>query len=106
MKSITVQNEVLVILNSSFAQRNWCKYEDEKGDALSNAEKLEEACVNGLIQDLVPEAFSVKTNNRIFLWQVHVGISCVQLELGELPTALEKKFSIDPNNFMPSLFLN
>ena len=106
MKSTTVQNEVLVILKSSFAQRNWCKLEDETGKTLSSEEKFGEACINGFIQDLVPEAFSVKTNNKIFLWQVHVGISCVQLEIGELPAALEKKFSIDPNNFMPSLFLN
>ena len=106
MKQTTVQNEVLVILNSSFAQRNWCKLEDETDKALSSEQKLEEACVNGLIQDLVPEAFTVKTKNKIFLWQVHVGVSFVQLELGELPAALEKKSSIDPNNFMPFLLLN
>jgi hypothetical protein len=106
MNPTTVQNEVLVILNSSFAQRNWCVPEDDVSASLSSEEKLEEACVNGLFQDLIPEAFAAKTNNKIFLWQVHVGVSCVQLELGELPAALEKKFSIDPNNFIPSLLLN
>src|ERR1044072_3755976 len=104
MQTNSIQ-EVLVIMNSSFAQRNWCKLEDETNATLSNEEKLEEACVNGGLQDLIPEAFATKTNNKIFLWQVHVGTSCIQLELGELPTALDKKFSVDPNNFMPSLLL-
>jgi hypothetical protein len=105
MKTNSIQ-EVLVVMNSSFAQRNWCTLEDENNAALSNEDKLGEACLNSLIQDLVPEAFATKTNNKIFLWQVHVGASCVQLELGELPTDLDKKFSVDPNNFMSSLLLN
>ncbi len=66
MKPTTIQKEVLVIMNSSFAQRNWCKLEDETGESLSSEEKLEEACVNGLIQDLIPEAFQQRPTTKYF----------------------------------------
>jgi hypothetical protein len=104
MKTNSTQQEILLMTNSSFAQKQWCKKESDEENSLTPEENMEEVCANGLIQELLPEAFSNK--HKIYLWQMHLGFSFVQLELGELPLAVDKQFSLDPHNFLTTLCLN
>ena len=91
--------------NSSFPQKQWCKKDtDEESKNLTPEENMEEACANGLIQELLPEAFN--RDHKMYLWQMHPGFSFVQLELGEFPLAVDKQFSLDPHNFLTSLCLS
>lgn len=104
MKTNSTQQEILLMTNSSFAQKQWCKNIDEESKNLTPEENMEEVCANGLIQELLPEAFSNK--HKMYLWQMHLGFSFVQLELGEFPLAVDKESSLDPHNFLTSLCLN
>ncbi len=106
MKNYSTQKEVLLIINSSFAYRQWCDNEDRKDTNNTPEENLEEVCANGLIQELLPEVFKVNEDAKIYLWQMHPGFSFLQLELGELPVAFQKEYSLNPHEFLPTMWLN
>lgn len=97
------QQEVLLLTNTSFGHRQWCKKESENRFALQ--ENIEEACANGLIQQMLPEVF-VSTEHKMYLWEMHPGFSFLQLELGEFPMEFDKRFSLDPHNFLSTLLYN
>lgn len=106
MKKKFIQQEVLLITNSSFANRQWCKNGDKTELNFTQEEKLEEACANGLIQELLPEIFNTTDAAKMYLWQMHPGFSFVQLELGELPIAVERDYSLNPHQFLPTIWYN
>ena len=91
--------------NSSFGQRQWSKKESETENNLLSQENMEEACANGLIQELLPEVFN-STKHKLYLWQMHPGFSFLQLELGEFPLVVDKEFSLDPHNFLSTMCFN
>lgn len=103
MKTNSTQQEILLMTNTSFAQRQWCKKDiDEESKNLTPEENMEEVCANGLLRELLPEAFS--NNHKMYLWQMHPGFSFLQLELGEFPLVVEKESSLNPHNFLPTLY--
>ncbi len=106
MKTNSTQQEILLMTKSSFAQKQWCKKEfDDANKNLTPEENIEEACANGLVQELLPEVFN-NNNHKMYLWQMHPGFSFLQLELGELPLAIQKEFSLDPHNFLSTIHYN
>ena len=104
MKTNSTQQEILLMTKGSFAQKQWCKKEHDAERNLTPEENIEEACANGLIQELLPEIFN--SDNKMYLWQMHPGFSFLQLELGELPLAIQKEFSLDPHNFLSTVSYN
>lgn len=105
MKTNSTQQEVLLMTNNSFAERQWCKKDYETADKLTSEENMEEACANGLIQELLPEIFN-SNKGKMYLWQMHPCFSFLQLELGEFPLAIQKEFSLDPHNFLSAIWYN
>ena len=97
MKNNFMQQEVLVMLNSVFAQNQFDKI--NKNRAISKKNRLEEACVSGL-QELLPVVFKSNLQKKMYLWQMHPGTSFVQFEFGEIPATIEKQYSLDPHNFL------
>ncbi|MDQ6756487.1 MAG: hypothetical protein M3004_06090 [Bacteroidota bacterium] len=108
MKTNSTQQEILLITGTSFSARQWCE-KDEEGNQkhLTEKEQLEEACWNGLLQEILPE-ITIQTNvdKKIYLWQVKEAASFIELEFGEAPEEKENYFSIDPYSFMPIQLLS
>ena len=98
MKHKFIQREVLLMMHTSFAKNQF--YEDIAKPTISQEEKLEEACANGLMEELLPEVFKQTELHKLYLWQVYPGFSFLQLELGEVPLPIEKEHSINPHNFL------
>ena len=94
-----MQQEILVILRSSFADRQLDINNEEKDSNLTPEEKLEEAYANGSLKDFLPEVFKNGEPN-VFLWQMHPEFSFLQLELGEAPMEIELRYSITPRYFL------
>ena|ERR1043166_1466494 len=105
MKTSSTQQEILLMTDTSFAQRQWCEKDNENKN-LTQQEQMEEACANGLMQELLPEVFDAPDHKKLYLWQMRPGFSFLQLELGEYPLAFEKELSIDPHNFLPTTWFN
>jgi hypothetical protein len=98
MEKHTTQQEVLLFTGTSFSAGNWSRREDApQNEDRSQQDRLEAACWNGLVQELLPEVFEQPApGKKIFLWQIREGDSFIDLELGEYPVTIDSHFSIDP----------
>ena len=107
MEPKTAQQEVLLNTESQFAHRQWAEI-DSKGTAnLSSREKLEKACWDGLIKDLIPELdITLHTHKKLWLWQIQQTHSFLALDFYEYPVAKDNETSIDPYLFMTNLMRN
>ena len=102
MKNSTHQ-EVLLVTGTTFTSGQLCKRDERTANHLSDKEQLEEACWNGLLQELIPEIFEKNTDTRKFyLWQIREGKTFLELEWGESPEEKDNFFSIDPYDFLES----
>ena len=77
------------------------------GKQFNEREQLKEACWNGLMPELLPEAFNKHEDTRnMFVWEVREEDSFIGLEMGEAPEAIDRFDSIDPYRFFSSLHMN
>ena len=108
MKTNTIQQEILLMTKTTFSSRQWCEKDDTgNSNHLSENEKLEEACWNGLLKELIPEIFGQPFNSKtLSLWEIRKGKSFLDLELGEFPSTKDLHFSIDPYSFLPTKLYN
>jgi hypothetical protein len=94
-----LQQEILLMTGTNFTSRQcWQKNNSEKESSLSGVDELQDACWNGLLKEMLPEI--CEGNKKLFLWQIKENKSCIDIELGELPSPLEAYFSIDPYTFL------
>lgn len=101
MKTNSTQQEILLMTGTTFSTRQWCEKDAGRQNNLTAKEQLEEACWNGLLQEMLPEICEQpEGNKKLFLWQIKEGRSFIELELGETPEEPEKYFSIDPYSFL------
>ena len=100
MKTNYIQQEILLMMGTALSTRQWCEKDPDKQNKLTEKEELEEACWNGLLQEMIPEIYErPEGNKKLFLWQIKEGKSFIELELGEVPEAKDDYFSIDPYSF-------
>jgi hypothetical protein len=103
MKTNYTQQEILLLTGTSFSLQEFSETTDGLNyNHLTEKEKLEVACWNGLLPTMLPEIFQQNAiNKKLYLWEIREGSSFIELELGEIHLELEKQFSIDPYSFMP-----
>ena len=102
METHNTQQEVILVTGTGFTSKQYHERDSLDGSKnLTEREKLQEACWNGLIQEKLPEVFfPAQDNNRVYLWQLKEGNHTLSLELGEFPQAIDSLYSIDPYAFM------
>jgi hypothetical protein len=102
MKTNSTQQEILLMTGTSFSSRQWCEKNDAAQNQFTNKEQLQNACWNGLLQEMLPEICKPTADNKnLYLWQITEGTSFIDLELGEVPGEIEKNYSINPYSFLP-----
>jgi len=103
METTTIQQEILLVTGTSFSTGEFCRTSDGFSyNHLTEKQKLEVACWNGLLPVMLPEIFKQHPSHRkLYLWEIREGSSFIELELGEQYMEFEKEFSIDPYSFMP-----
>jgi len=107
MKTKSTQQEILLFTNTRFSSRQWSeKDEPGKESKLSQKEKLEEACWNGLIWQILPEICERPNDKLLTLWEINVANSFFDLKFSEFPNDIEKEFSVDPYIFLQVQVLN
>jgi hypothetical protein len=107
MKKHTVQQEILLVTNTTLSKRELCEMNATNHKRpLSNTEQMEEACWNGLLNELLPEIMERSGDGKeLFLWHIRTTKSLLQITLSESTVSVEKQFSIDPCFFVPFLLL-
>lgn len=107
MKKDIIEQEILLATTAAFFQRQITENIASSNRQLSHIEKLEEACWNGLLDDMLPEIMERSTSGKsLFGWNLRYNDSFIQIHLSESPEKNEKRFSIDPFLFLPILLLN
>ena|SRR5215831_15452480 len=102
MKTKNIQQEILLFTTSTLAQREWCEKDASNIESFFFFhEKLENACWNGLLYEMVPEV--MQKEGKCFLWQVNAGKFFLSIELGEQRVSLDQIFSIDPYLFKETI---
>lgn len=104
METIFTQQEILLVTGTSFSLREFCETSDGLNyNHLSEKEKLEVACWNGLLPEMLPEIFNkLSLKKPLYLWEIREATSFIELELGEQYIEFEKQFSLDPYSFLPT----
>lgn len=109
MEEKFTQQEILLVTGNGYLSKEWVKKEEtgKDKDNTSNRDKLEEACWNGLLQELLPELFERSDDNqKLPLWSVRATDSFLELELSDYPAAVDPYFSIDPYRCTAILYEN
>lgn len=107
METKSTQQEILLFTNTTFSSRQWMdKGVAEKLNNMTPLEKLEEACWNGLVHEVLPEICETPTDVKMTLWEVNVANSFLDLKFSQFPEYVEKDFSIDPYIFIPVQVMN
>jgi hypothetical protein len=106
MKATSTQQEILLMTGTSFANRqSQDKSDNEKSRNLSEKERLEEACWNGLLKEMLPEVFTeIDKEKELYLWQIKEASSFIELELAEFPEEKDRYLSLDPYVFLSAQF--
>ncbi len=101
MNPNSTQQEILLMLNTSFSSKAWSKANENKKDQrLSQKEKLIEACWNGLAPEMLPECFEDVQDSSITLWGITDANTFIDLEFGPYMQSKEKEYSVNPYTFM------
>jgi hypothetical protein len=103
MKTNSTQQEILLVSAIRFSSREFSVNRDGLNcNHLTEKEKLEVACWNGLLLRMSPAIFEqLSVNKKLYLWKMCEGSLFLELKLGEIYLELEKQFSIDPYSFLP-----
>lgn len=103
----TVQQEILLMTNSSLSKTNLCeKNSAEPRKQFSNAERLEQACWNGMLDEFLPGLVVKAEGKTLFLWEIQTAKNFLHIDLSDQPVCANKQCSIDPYYFLDHLNLN
>jgi len=107
MKTKSLQQEILLLTGTKFSAREWAEKKAEDKNILSPAEKLEDACWNGLLYEMLPGIIEKTSDGKkLTLWNIHQCKSFLGIEMSESTPAIQHQFSIDPYLFSPGLHLS
>ena len=99
-----IQQEIFLFTGTRFSSRQCWQKLNENDRICSEADQLQDACWNGLLQNMLPEI--VEGNKDLYLWQIRENRSGIEIELGELPAEIDPYYSIDPYLFAEDSFMN
>ena len=103
----TVQQEILLMTNSSLSKRNFCETNNaESGKHFSNIERLEQACWNGMLDEFLPGLVMHLEGKTLFLWEIQTAKNFLHIDLCDQIPSPDKECSIDPYIFLNHLQYN
>jgi hypothetical protein len=108
MKTAPIQQEIVLVMNTTLSNKQWTEKDITGGANKGPAtDRMEEACWNGLLDELLPEIIERTPSGKpLYLWQIRMHDAIIDMELSEYPGTIDKEFSIDPHLFLQSGYLN
>jgi hypothetical protein len=102
MKNLFIQHEIIFVTDAGYYQRQLMGITDDPGDPLlSQATKMEKACWNGLINDLVSRIMEHDVfQDPVTLQHTRTTGEILIIELGSNAVTLDISRSIDPVFFL------
>ena len=109
MKQQHIHQELLVFTTTSLSRKVLCETNNnDKNENTSLAEKLEQACWDGLLHEMFPEIIASDSisSPKMFIWGIYPGKSYLHIDFADTPGDTEAVLSVDPYLFLPGLNLN
>ena len=108
MKPLSLQQEIFLVTASRISRKQLAgDFSQGLNDHLSDTERLEEACWNGLLDKILPGTIErPSSGKKLHLWQIRTGARFVHIELCTFPVVIEKRYSLDPYHFVPTTCAN
>jgi hypothetical protein len=109
MKQQNIHQELLVFTTTSLSRKILCETNsNDKNNNMTLAEKLEQACWNGLLNEMFPEIIGSGStpSHKMFIWVIRTCKSCLHIDLADTPGVIDSILSVDPYLFLPELNLN
>lgn len=103
----TINQEILLMTATTFAQKEWAEKDAQHSKTTSPEEQLEEACWNGLLNEMLPGIIEKSSTGKdLLLWQIIHHRSFLEIDLCESPYAEDRFHSISPYVFLRVMFYN
>jgi len=98
----TTIQEVLLIAYTSFSKRQLCEIKTRSKDRnLSSIHRLELACCNGMLYEMLPEIIpAIKSGEKLNLWSIETKRFFLRILTGTQPAYITKESSLDPHIFL------
>ena len=107
METDTMNQEVLLNINTSFCKREYCeRNENNNTKKLSPTEVLKNLCWDGVLPEMLPEICTKVNNRQLTLWELLETQQLLHLRFGEYQEKLEAAFSLNPYLLMDAVYLN
>ena len=101
-----IQQQILLCTGTHFSSRQcWQKLNPGKQHLYSEADRLQDACWNGMLKEMLPEVCN-ENDKDLYLWQIRENKYAIDIEIGQMPAEVEPQFSIDPYSFIESVCFN
>ena len=98
MKKTTQNQEILLISNSRFFQKDWSELKSNNTDKQhSQKDKLIHLCWNGMLNEMIPEILQPETGKKpLTLWEINESGNMLDLRYGEVDMEMNDEWSINP----------
>ena len=109
MKQQAIHQEILMFTGTGFSNRELREKSSnpEMGTNLSPAEKLEKACWDGLLYEMLPGIVECPSPKGMsYIWEITHGEKFIRISMGMYPQAVENQLSIDPYFFLETIYCN
>jgi len=106
MKTNSTYQEILLMMDSSFASRDRVPKDEAKSKNLTPREKLQDACWNGLIPEFLPEIAEKKYDPTLSLLEINEGNHFLDVRYGADFEETDSYCSINPYLFFEDLELS
>ena len=106
MENYNRQQEVLFVTDSSFFRQELYEHNlstTSRQSATGSADKLEEACWNGMFRNWLPGVNQDTDTGKLFLWKISVANAFLCGELSEAPSEIKGGDSLNPQLFFSSI---
>ena len=97
-----IQKEILIVTHFKTTQDHYCNIVPKSGaDADNVKEGFEEACWNGLLDDMLPLMISEDEGQKqLYIWELFVGEQTVCAELSQGPFSYDTFHTLNPYMFL------
>ena len=102
-----INQEILLMTDTTFAKKEWCEKDGQSNKVASTNERLEEACWNGLLNEMLPDILEKSsTGKNLSLWQIIQCRSFLEIDLYESYVSEDQIHSINPYLVLPLIVCN
>ncbi|HMK27440.1 MAG TPA: hypothetical protein VK483_15515 [Chitinophagaceae bacterium] len=107
MNPQNINQEILLFIGTSFANRKLCDTENKEARSITTHEKLENACWDGLLGELLPDlAGATRSKAEGIIWKIITADNFLCINMGAYNKPVMGESSIDPYCFITSLNIN